>query len=133
MAVYRWTGTTRAGKKVKGEMDAPNEQVVAQTLRRQRIQPVKVKAAPKDIFENISLLKPRVKEKDIVLFTRQFATMIDAGLPIIQCLDILYTQQANATFRRILKEIKESVEGGATLFNASGKNFQNISMISLLI
>jgi type IV pilus assembly protein PilC len=62
-----------------------------------------------------------VKESDIILFARQFSTMIDAGLPIIQCLDILYSQQSNATFKKMLKEVKESVEGGATLAEALKK------------
>jgi type IV pilus assembly protein PilC len=59
-----------------------------------------------------------VKEKDIILFARQFSTMIDAGLPIIQCLDILHTQQDNTTFKKVLKQVKESVEGGATMAEA---------------
>jgi type IV pilus assembly protein PilC len=80
-----------------------------------KIEPEKVKKKPKDLFQNVSFLQPKVKENDIILFARQFSTMIDAGLPIIQCLDILYSQQENATFKRILKSIKESVEGGATL------------------
>ncbi|MGD9228527.1 MAG: type II secretion system F family protein, partial [Desulfobacterales bacterium] len=81
----------------------------------------KIKKKPKDLFENVSWLQPKVKEKDVILFARQFSTMIDAGLPIIQCLEILHTQQANKTFKRMIKEIKEQVEGGATLAEALKK------------
>jgi type IV pilus assembly protein PilC len=99
-------------------MEASNEAVVRSNLMRLRITPSKIKKKPKDLFENVSWLQPKVKEKDIILFARQFSTMIDAGLPIIQCLEILFTQQGNKTFKRMIKEIKEQVEGGATLAEA---------------
>ena len=84
MPVYLWVGTNRAGKTQKGEMEAPNEGVVTTNLQRMKITPTKIKAKPKDILEDIAFLQPRVKEKDVILFARQFSTMIDAGLPIIQ-------------------------------------------------
>lgn len=118
MPVYRWRGTNRAGKKVKGEMEAPDPEVVGQTLRRQRIEVLNVKEAAKDIFENVSFLQPKVKEKDIVLFTRQFATMIDAGLPLVQCLDILSGQTVNRKFKDILRQVKSDVESGSTFADA---------------
>ena len=121
MPVYLWEGTNRENKKQKGEMEAPNEDVVRNMLQRQRITPTKVKPKPKDLFENIAFLQPKVRSSDIMLFARQFSTMIDAGLPIIQCLDILYSQQDNKTFKKMLKEIKESVEGGSTLADALKK------------
>ncbi|MEJ5375681.1 MAG: type II secretion system F family protein [bacterium] len=122
MPLYRWSGVNRAGKKVKGEMEAPDEETVRLVLRRQRIEPTKVKQAPKDLFENVSFLKPKVTEKDIVLFTRQFATMIDAGLPLVQCLDILANQTDNRTFKQMLKQIKSDVEGGSTFADALKKH-----------
>jgi type IV pilus assembly protein PilC len=115
MPVYIWTGKNARGDKKKGEMEASTEDVVRGSLRRMKIEPIKIKLKPKDLFENISFLQPKVKETDIILFARQFSTMIDAGLPIIQCLDILCSQQENATFKKMLKSIKEQVEGGATL------------------
>jgi type IV pilus assembly protein PilC len=118
MAVYQWVGTNRKNETRKGEMEAANERVVRSNLMRLKITPNKIKKKPKDLFENVSWLQPVVKEKDIILFARQFSTMIDAGLPIIQCLEILYTQQDNKTFKRMIKEIKEKVEGGATLAEA---------------
>ena len=118
MPVYQWVGTNRKNETRKGEMEAANEAAVRSNLMRLRITPSKIKKKPKDLFENVSWLQPIVKEKDIILFARQFSTMIDAGLPIIQCLEILYTQQGNKTFKRMIKEIKEQVEGGATLAEA---------------
>jgi type IV pilus assembly protein PilC len=121
MPVFQWVGTNRKNEVQKGEMEAANESAVRGNLVRLKITPSKIKKKPKDLFENVSFLQPKVKNADIILFARQFSTMIDAGLPIIQCLDILYTQQSNATFRKMLKEIKESVEGGATLAEALKK------------
>mgnify|MGYP000495343553 FL=1 len=121
MPVYLWVGKNRLNKIQKGEMEAPNEQAVRASLARQKIQPTRVKQKPKDLFENIRFLQPKVRENDVILFARQFSTMIDAGLPIIQCLDILHNQQNNATFKRILRQIKESVEGGSTLAEALKK------------
>jgi type IV pilus assembly protein PilC len=118
MPVYQWVGKNRLNKVQKGEMEALSEAGVRASLVRQKIVPNRIKPKPKDLFANISFLQPKVKEKDIILFARQFSTMIDAGLPIIQCLDILHTQQDNTTFKKVLKKIKESVEGGATMAEA---------------
>lgn len=118
MPVYQWVGTNRKNQTRKGQMEAANEAIVRSNLMRLRITPSKIKKKPKDLFENVSWLQPKVKEKDIILFARQFSTMIDAGLPIIQCLEILYTQQGNKTFKGMIKEIKEQVESGATLAEA---------------
>jgi type IV pilus assembly protein PilC len=121
MPVYQWIGKNRLNKVQKGEMEALSEEAVRASLIRQRITPSRIKQKPKDLLESIKFLQPRVKEHDIILFARQFSTMIDAGLPIIQCLDILFSQQSNATFKKMLKQIKESVEGGATLAEALKK------------
>jgi len=122
MPIYKWAGVNRAGKKVKGEMEAPDEETVKTILRRQRIEPTKVKKAPKDLFENVTFLKQKVTEKDVVLFTRQFATMIDAGLPLVQCLDILASQMDNKTFKQVIRKIKQDVESGATFADALKKH-----------
>ena len=121
MPVYVWEGTNRAHVKQKGEMEASSEEAVRNILQRQRITPSKVKTKPKDLFENVSFMQPKVETSHIMLFARQFSTMIDAGLPIIQCLDILQSQQENRSFKRMLKQIKESVEGGSTLADALKK------------
>lgn len=121
MPVYLWEGKNKNNMVQKGELDAPNEEAVRVHLSRARITATKIKKKPKDLFENVSFLQPPVKEKDVILFARQFSTMIDAGLPIIQCLDILHSQQENKTFKVMLKEIKESVESGATLADSLKK------------
>jgi type IV pilus assembly protein PilC len=118
MPEFTWKGVNRKGKKKKGEMEAESENFVRLTLRRQGIEPTTIKPKPKDIFENVKFLQPKVTEKDIVVMTRQFATMIDAGLPLVQCLEILYGQQENKTFKRILKNIKQDVEEGSTFADA---------------
>jgi type IV pilus assembly protein PilC len=118
MPVYLWTGKNRKGETQKGEMDAANENTVRNHLTRLKITPVRIKKKPKDLLENVSFLQPGVKQNDVILFCRQFSTMIDAGLPILQCLDILHSQQENPTFKKMLKKIKESVESGSTLAEA---------------
>ncbi len=115
MPVFQWEGKDRSNRVRKGEIEAASEQEVRAQLGRQRINPTKIKKKPKDLFENVSFLQPKVQQRDIIVFCRQFSTMIDAGLPIIQCLDILQAQQENPTFKKMIKDIKESVEGGQTL------------------
>ena len=121
MPVYLWKGKDRHNKSKKGEMEAPSEEVVRSELTRRKITSAKVKKKPKDIFENVSFMQPKVKMSDVIIFCRQFSTMIDAGLPIIQCLDILYAQNDNKTFKKILKDVKSNVESGQTLAEAMRK------------
>jgi len=135
MPVYLWEGKNRNNQIQKGELEAPNDDAVRAHLNRLRIVPSKIKKKPKDLLENVKFLQPKVKEKDIIIFARQFSTMIDAGLPIIQCLEILQSQQENATFKSMLKEIKDAVEGGTTLADSLKrfpKHFDNlfVNMIS---
>ena len=122
MPVYLWAGTTKKGETRKGEMEAPDESAVRIQLRRPRIRPGSIKRKPKDLFENIPFLRQKVREKDIVVFSRQFATMINAGLPIIQCLDLLGEEEQNQTFAKIIKSIKEDIEGGSSLSDTLGKH-----------
>ena len=121
MPIYTWTGKNKRGVVQKGEMEANSLDVVKANLTRLNITDPKIKLKPKDIFENIAFMQQGVKESDIIIFARQFSTMIDAGLPIIQCLDILVNQQQNKTFKSVLKTIKESVESGSTLAEALKK------------
>jgi len=102
-------------------MEAPTEEAVNSELIRRKITSTKIKLKPKDIFENVAFMQPKVKQADIIIFCRQFSTMIDAGLPIIQCLDILYSQNENKTFKQMLKEIKGNVESGQTFAEALKK------------
>ncbi|MEA2014877.1 MAG: type II secretion system F family protein [Thermodesulfobacteriota bacterium] len=121
MPVYLWKGTTRKGESRKGEMDATDESSVRIHLRRQRIKPGTIKKKPRDLFEDIPFLQQKVKENDVVIFARLFATMINAGLPIIQCMDLLGEEEANPTFAKIIKTIKEDIAGGSSLTDALKK------------
>lgn len=122
MPVYIWKGKNSLGEKRKGELEAASEDAALTQLKRMRIGAPKVKVKPKDIFENIAIFKPRVTGKDIVIFTRQLSTMIDAGLPLVQCLQILSKQQENATFRKVLTDIQNDVETGTTLADSMRKH-----------
>jgi type IV pilus assembly protein PilC len=122
MAVYKWEGRTRDGTVRKGTMEAPNEGAVTAQLRAQRIVPTAVKRSAANIEIKIPGLKPKIRTKDIVVFTRQFATMIDAGLPLVQCLDILGGQQENSTFKEVILKVKEDVEAGNTFADALAKH-----------
>ncbi len=118
MPVYLWEGTTKKGEEKKGELEAADESSVRIQLRRQRIKPESIKKKPKDLFENIPFLREKVKETDVVVFARLFATMINAGLPIIQCLELLGEEEKNKTFAKIIKGVKEDIEGGSSLSEA---------------
>ncbi len=120
MAVYVWVAQGRAGEMKKGETEALNEAAVRTQLRRQGLKPTKVKEKPKDLLEMIPF-RGSVKGKDVVIFSRQFSTMISAGLPLIQCLDILAGQEQNKAFARIIRNVKEDIEGGSTLTDALKK------------
>jgi len=124
MPKFTWEGKNRAGKVQKGDMEAPSEAAVNAQLRRSGIVPSKVKERGKgmDVEIKLSFMQPKVTTKDLVVFTRQFATMIDAGLPLVQCLDILSRQQENKTFQKMLLAVKESVESGSTFADALKKH-----------
>ncbi len=121
MPVYVWAGIDPSGQNTKGEIEAKDEQTARLLLSRKKIRIKKIKTKPKDLFENISFLQPKVKTKDIVIFTRQLSTMIDAGLPLVRGLEILASQQENPTFKKMLTEIKTDVESGSTFADALKK------------
>ncbi|AJF06045.1 type II secretion system F family protein [Geoalkalibacter subterraneus] len=124
MAKFAWEGKTRAGQVQKGEMEGPNQAAVSATLRRQGIMPSNIKERGKGLDRDLKIpgMEPKVTTKDLVVFTRQFATMIDAGLPLVQCLDILGRQQDNKTFKKMLVQVKEDVEAGSTFADALKKH-----------
>ncbi len=115
MAEFTWEARARSGEVRKGVMEADSEDAVNTKLRQQQLNPVKVK---KKTALALFQFGGRVDTKDLVTFTRLFATMIDAGLPLIQCLDILSNQQTNKNFAVVLKDIKNNVEQGATFSEA---------------
>ncbi len=120
--MYLWVAETKKGRKIKGELEAASEQIARSQLRKRNLKILKLKPKPKDLFANIAFMQPKVTNKDIVIFTRQFSTMIDAGLPLVQGLNILAEQAENPTFRSILKQITKDVEGGSTLAEAMKKH-----------
>nr|WP_321467133.1 type II secretion system F family protein [uncultured Desulfobulbus sp.] len=122
MPIYVWSGKNSYGEKRKGELEAIDEAGARAQLRRLRIDNPKVKEKPKDIFENIAFFQPKVTGKDLVIFTRQLSTMIDAGLPLVQCLQILGKQQSNSTFKKVLITIQNDVETGTTLADSMRKH-----------
>lgn len=122
MPTYVWEGKSKTGSPIQGEIEAPNEAVVMAQLRRQQVYPTKIKPKSLSLELKIPGLKKKVPEKDIAVFTRQFATMIDAGLPLVQCLDILGAQQTSKTFKSVIDKVKEDVESGSTFADALRKH-----------
>jgi len=122
MPIYKWKGINSYGEKRSGEVEAIDEAGAKAQLRRLRIDNPKIKEKPKDLFENIALFQPKVTGKDVVIFTRQLSTMIDAGLPLVQCLQILAKQQENSSFRSALTNIQTSIETGTTLADSMRKH-----------
>ncbi|MGV1099346.1 type II secretion system F family protein [Thiovibrio sp. JS02] len=122
MPFYVWKGVNSYGEKRKGKIEMPNEAMALSYLKKMRITPSLVKEAPKDMFENIDFFKPKVTGKDVVIFTRQLSTMIDAGLPLVQSLEILGEQMENPTFKKVMREIRTDVETGTTFADAMKKH-----------
>jgi type IV pilus assembly protein PilC len=117
MPVFTFSGKDSSGQKVSGERMASNKQALTQQLRRERITPGAIREKGKE-FAMPTFGSSKVKTKDIAVFFRQFSVMIDAGLPLVQCLEILAANQENPTFQKTLTGVRTTVEGGATLANA---------------
>src|SRR5437899_12246258 len=126
MPVYKWQGVSPKGETLKGEMESTSREAVIIRRRTQRIQPqaarIKEKGKGLDFQIKMPAVGSEVKARDIVIFTRQFATMIDAGLPIMQCLHILASQTDSKAFRKILGQVKDDVEAGTTLADSIRKH-----------
>src|SRR5580700_4733172 len=123
MPVFTYRGVNRAGNKVSGERVADSKAELNALLRREQINVSKVSQKGKEF--NIPTFGGGVDSKELAIFTRQFSVMIDAGLPLVQCLEILAGQQENKTFQKILNGVRASVEGGATL-SASMKQYEKV-------
>ena len=119
MAKFLWEAATRSGETRKGTMEADTADLVETRLRAEGMTVQRVKKQPKEIVITIG---SGVAPKDLQIFTRQLATMIDAGLPLVQCLDILANQTPNKIFARILTQVKQSVEQGATFSDSLKKH-----------
>src|SRR5437016_3584770 len=117
MPVFTFSGKNASGEKITGERVAANKQVLAAQLRRERVTPGAIREKGKE-FSLPTFGSGKVKTKDVAIFFRQFSVMIDAGLPLVQCLEILASNQENPTFQKTLNGVRTTVEGGATLANA---------------
>ena len=117
MPVFTFSGKTASGEKVSGERVAASKQALQQSLRKERITAGSIREKGKE-FSLPSFKSGKVKTKDIAVFFRQFSVMIDAGLPLVQCLEILGANQENQTFQKTLIGVRTTLEGGATLANA---------------
>ncbi len=117
MPVFTFSGKDANGQKISGERMAPNKQALAQALRRERITPGAIREKGKE-FAMPTFGSGKVSVKDTAIFFRQFSVMIDAGLPLVQCLEILAANQENPAFQKTLTGVRTTVEGGATLANA---------------
>jgi type IV pilus assembly protein PilC len=113
MPDYKYQGTSRAGGSVSGVLTATSKEDLKNILKRQQITPTKMTEKGKEF--NIPVFGGGVSAKELAIFTRQFSVMIDAGLPLVQCLEILASQQDNKTFQKVLTATRSQVEGGATL------------------
>ena len=117
MPVFTFSGKDASGQKISGERNASNKQALAQALRRERITPGAIREKGKE-FVMPTFGSGKVGTKEIAIFFRQFSVMIDAGLPLVQCLEILAANQENPAFQKVLNGVRTTVEGGATLANA---------------
>src|ERR1700690_3863867 len=123
MPVFTYRGVNRAGSNVSGERSATSKSEAATILKREQINVNKLSEKGKEF--SIPTFGTGVDSKELAIFTRQFSVMIDAGLPLVQCLEILAGQQENKTFQKILNGVRASVEGGSTL-SASMKQYEKV-------
>ncbi len=123
MPVYTYRGTNRVGSSVSGEVTATSKAELQNILRRQQITATKMSEKGKEF--NLPTFGAKVRPKELAVFTRQFSVMIDAGLPLVQCLEILAGQQENKLFQKVLTGTRSAVEGGATL-SAAMRQFPKV-------
>ncbi len=122
MPLYRWEGIARNGQVKAGTREAPNEQKILEFLRAQQIRPKRIKSVKAAGGGGGFSFGTGVGAKDLVIFSRQFSTMIDAGLPLVQCLDILGNQSDNIAFKKVIKAVQADVESGSTFADALKKH-----------
>src|SRR4030067_229807 len=121
METYVWSGRSREGQRQKGELAAKNKDDVISFMRKENMMVTSVAKRAKKFSLNLPF-RSKASDKDIAVFTRQFATMIDAGLPLVQCLDILSKQADNKTFASAINDIRQDVEAGSTYADALKKH-----------
>ncbi len=121
MAIFLYKGRNKLGRRVKGDFDASTLEMAENALRRRGFTQLKVKPKPKDLLEG-TFLEGRISDRDMVIFSRQFSTMINAGVPILQSLQIMCDQTENKLLRRVLYTVRNDIEGGSSLFDAMRKH-----------
>lgn len=124
MPKFAWEAKTKTGEVLKGEMEAKSADAVIATLQSKNLVPGKIRERGKGLDMEIKIpgFGTGIKGKDLAIFTRQFSTMIDAGLPLVQCLHILSTESTNPALRKVLADVKEAVESGATFADGLAKH-----------
>jgi len=122
MPVFRYTGKTRAGAPQRGEIEASDRASATAVLRQRQILVTSIRPKSKELQIKIPGLGSKITEQEVVIFTRQFATMIEAGLPLVQCLDILARQAENKEFARVIGQVKTDVESGDSFADALRKH-----------
>ena len=125
MPVYLWKGRTTAGEIQTGELTFDSQDEVLAALRKKRIIITSVREKPRDLKLTLPKIGSGVSTRDLAIFTRQFATMINAGLPLVQCLDILSKQTEKEDFRAVIAQTMRDVEAGTTLAEALAKKENN--------
>lgn len=121
MPIFIYKANNRAGKKIKGDLDAPSLDMAETVLKRRGFSEIKVKPKPKDILEG-TFLEGGVSSRDMVVFSRQFSTMINSGVPILQSLQVMCDQTENKKLRRKLYEVKNDIESGSSLYEGLSKH-----------
>jgi len=121
MPIFIYKAKHKGGRTVKGELEAPNQQMAESALQKRNLKDIKVKPKPKDILEG-TFLETKVTSRDMVIFSRQFATMINSGIPILQALQVMCEQTDNSKLRRKLYQVRNDVEGGSSLYEALSKH-----------
>src|ERR1043166_9680117 len=124
MATFAYSGRTRAGQNVTGERVADSMEAAVSALRREQVMVTKINAVKEkaDAAKTVIKRKKKVSPKSLAVFPRQYSVMIDAGLPLVQCLEILGTQEEDKNFGAVILETRAEVEGGASLADAMKKN-----------
>src|SRR3990170_1826695 len=118
--MFVWEGTDKSGKRVKGEMSGQSDALVKANLRRQGVNPLKVKKKPKSLFSKVG--KSKITPKDITVFSRQLATMMSSGVPLVQAFEIVGRGHENAGMQELILGIKSDVEAGNSLVEALRKH-----------
>src|SRR3982750_104268 len=121
MPTFAYKGRNRLNELVQGEREAANQEELRSLLRREQVVMTQASEKGRDISIPKLGRRKKVGAKELAVFTRQFSVMIDAGLPLVQCIDILAEQQKNVYFQDVLRQVRQNVEEGATLFQALEK------------